>query len=161
MKVVLVIVLIALCALVGWGISDYYRRRRKFFEDLFRFNQNFRTCVQFSGDPLAKFVAESEQEARPDFRKVLERFSARLKSGDRSEFHFEDTPLTPEERAKLSRYFEELGSCDARTEREKCEAYRNEFQQTLDSVRAEEQRNSALSVKLGIYFGVLAAILII
>ena len=161
MKLILIVLLVALCALFGVGLSAYYRRRRKFYDDLYRFNLDFLTCLQFSAEPLETFLETARAGKSADFGKVLDKFSACLREGEWDKLRLDGLPLSAEERARLQRYFTELGGCDVHTEREKCGAYREQFCKDLEGAKAEEQKNSALSVKLGIYFGLLAVILII
>ncbi len=151
--------IIVSCAIVAFGIgigylaAGKYRSRKKFFAQLYDFNERYLSELGYSRKPLPVFLKEFP--ATGDFRKSLEGLAFSRAPDLRYPY------LTADEKKECGDYFFMLGRGDAQSQSGYFGARREPLGEKKAACEKEAKANGELYIKLGLLAGLAFVILII
>lgn len=147
------VLLLILCTFAGFRLSAKYSERRKFFTDLFTFNEKIINEVSFSQNSLLSIV-ENEKKLNSDFGKTI----CEIINGEEVK---SVKYLKNEEIEVLIEYINKIGKSD----RESQILYLSSEKKIIDEIRVaainDEKKYGKLYVKLGFLFGLIIFVIFI
>lgn len=154
LKILLCILLFALCVGCAFGLTRKYRKRKDFFYNLDLFNERLVNEVSYTKIPLPSFT--EKYEFTGDFRRMLEE-----KKDDFQAEKYEFDYLTEDEKKFLGDYFRMVGGSDASSQRTYLSAMRKETEERRRTSDDIYKKYFALYLKLGVLAGLILIILIV
>lgn len=152
-NVIIGILSLILCYLISINFSSKYEMRRKFYEELFYFNNKLKIEVAFSKRTLLSIISEETGLIAP----LLVNYFHKNKTLNKKEFRF----LKEKDIVLINNYLEIIGKHDANTELNQLEKFHLEIEEILNSCKEEEKKYKPLCVKIGISFGLIIFILLL
>ena len=151
-------VFIVLCTFLGYKFSEKYRLRKKFYSGFYSFNKKMLDEMSFTRNSLLKVI--SDFHADETFLNVLYEYRDSLKCGGAlgcEKLWY----LSEEEKGEVCEFFSELGKTDAYTQVNFLKVYDAKLKDFEQKSAAEEKKFVSMYIKLGIFAGILALILIL
>lgn len=165
MKVILIVIVVLGVGYIGYGISKYYRKRKRFFEDLILLSERLSVDISFSKDNLHTILSNSLDSYSIPFRNVLEGYLKFLEDNKKelttTLLFNKSSLLKEEERENVFLFFKNLGRLDASNQVSEINNFKTKFIFLKDEATGENKKFGALSFKLAILFGLLLIILLI
>lgn len=153
LKIILLILLVALCTFGGYVLTKKYRQKKQFYYELFLFNDRFITEVTFRKRPLTEFCKSFDYSN--DFSNMIDGFLIKKNYKIGLEY------LSDDEKSFVEDYFKMLGKSDSKSQT----AYLTEIKKEIDNKKAlseaDLKKYSDLYIKLGFLFGLIALILLV
>ena len=158
MKVLGAILLIACGSCTGFCVSAAYRRKTALLESIADMLLSFLIKIEYGAPTVRDMFAEVKEE-----KAELPSFMADAYDGVSAAEALKKYPdgLTKQDAAKLSELFLQLGSADKASELQRLQGARAYFLQRTGSERPENEKKAQLAQKLGILFGIFAAVMLI
>lgn len=164
MKLILSLVLAISIVVLGVLISNYYKRRNKFFCDVSNFCDVLLSEINFLQLKLLQIVNKHKTSYGVDFKNFLNLFSNYLNDGiDKEKFQNKliksQLFLSEVEAIDLFNFFVNLGGLDIQNETNNINNFKNLFNKYRDLSEINKQKFSPLSIKLSIVVGLVVVIL--
>lgn len=162
-KILLLITIFVCCILIGIGIKNYYKRRKRFYSDLVFFCENCKIYISFAHTKLEEIVNRISCEVGQDFEKLLKNYLKYMTNQmDRQVFcDSKINFLTPKERNEIINFLLKLGEFDKQEELERIDANRLVFEAIKDKVVQDCNKFSSLYLKLFVILGLTFVIIFI
>lgn len=165
MKFILIGIVVLGIGYIGYGINKYYRRRKRFFEDLISVSERLSVDISFSKDNLKTILSGSTTSYGVDFRKSIEGYIKFLNDNKEELNHTllfsKASLLKEEERESVFLFFKNLGRLDASNQVSEINNFKNKFIFFRDEAVVENKKFGTLSFKLALLFALLIVILLI
>ena len=146
MKYVILIVIVVICAYIGYGLSLYYSNRLKFFRTLMFLFEKINLEINFS---QAKLIS--------NFVRCLENLNEVTK-----EELFKDLKiLSEEEKNMIFIFFLSLGKFDVINQTKQLEGQKEEINKFYKNAEQEAKKFGPLYLKLGIIIGLGVALILL
>lgn len=156
MKWILIATLIGVIMLIAYGLSEQYKERFDFYQNLKLFLNQFKLNLSFKQEKIGEFL--ERVECKRQFKIFIEEYQTYLKGGKMNlarikAIDSEDIPI-------LQDIVKNIGSFDAKNEVEQL----NTFLLTVDARLVEAEKNKTklcpMIIKLSLLFAVGLAILL-
>ena len=149
MKFILVAIVVIGMGYIGFGLSKYYRKRKRFFEDLILFCEKLCVDISFS----------------KDFVEVLNAYLNYLNNNGQTisseAFFKKSTLIKEEEKEVITVFFKSLGRLDATSQVSEIQNFKTKFSDFKMLAEEENKKFGSLSLKLMILLGLLVVIILI
>ena len=165
MKFVLVGVVLAGVGYIGYGLSRFYKRRKRFFEDLTLFCEKLCVDISFSSETLKTIINQNYENFFKDFKVVLSGYLTYLETNGstlEAEGLFKKlTIVKPEEKEAILMFFKNLGRLDVCNQVSEITNFKLKFLDFKKGAEEENKKFGSLSLKLMILLGILVVIILI
>jgi hypothetical protein len=152
-NVIIGILALILCYLISINFSSKYEMRRKFYEELYHFNNKLKIEVAYSKRTILSIISEEKGIIAP----LLLDYFNNNKTLNNNECRF----LKERDVVFFNNYLEIMGKHDATTELNQVEIFHLEIEGILTTCREEEKKYKPLCVKIGISFGLILFVLLL
>lgn len=165
MKFILVGVVLIGMTYLGFGLSKYYRKRKRFFEDMVFLCGKLCVEISFSSDSLSAIIQNSMDNFSKDFKNMLKGYLDYLgKNG--SEISVESlfgksTLIKDDEKELFLNFFKNLGRLDASNQVQEIENFKEKFGEIKSHADDDNKKFGNLSLKLMMLLGILVVIILI
>ncbi len=164
MKIILIIVVFICCVFIGLKISQYYKKRKKFFNSLCSYCDNLKISISYSQEKLNNITQKFIKEQQDEFAKLLKDFEFFIQNKI-SENEFRNCKelyfLNKDEKEDIMCFFCSLGNMAKDEEIEKIEISTLKFQNYYKKVSDDYKKFSSLYLKLFIVIGLAVVIIFI
>ncbi len=165
MKYLLVAIVVIGISYIGYGISKYYRKRKRFFEDLILLSERLSVDISFSKDNLRTIINNSMSSYGNDLKGILNIYTEYLKNNQAeltNQIVFKKTSLIKEDEKEIVfLFFQNLGRLDASNQISEINNFKTKFIALKDLAVEDNKKLGSLSFKLAILFALLIVILLI
>lgn len=165
MKYILFAVIVLGISYIGYGISKYYRKRKRYFEDLILVAERLSVDISFSKDNLQTILTNSIDSYGNDLKNSIKGYIEYLKNNGKelsNNLIFKKSSLIKdEEKETVFLFFKSLGRLDASNQISEINNFKTKFVALRDSADIENKKFGSLSFKLAILFALLITILLI
>lgn len=165
MKIILVGVVLLGMGYIGFGIASFYRRRKRFFDDLILFCEKLCVDISFSKENLSSIISSNKASFSKDFKGVLGGYLnfLSLKENEVSSnlLFKKQNIISSEEQESITLFFKNLGRLDASNQIMEIGNFKEKFLALKKKADEENKKFGSLSLKLILLFGVLIVILLI
>lgn len=157
MKIVLIMILIFTIMLIAKAISEQYKDKFDFYDNLFNFLCQFKINLSFKQEKLTEFL--SNVTAKKQFKLFIEDYKNYLNG---NELNFENlTFLETEERQNLRTIILDIGKNDAKTEIEQLNGFIALIETKKNQTEQDKNKICPLIIKLSLLFSIGLSILLI
>lgn len=163
MIILLVILLVVLFGMLGFGFSGYFIIRKNFFNSLSSFLMEVKTNVNFNSKRVTEILSNNSNRNKNVYR-LLENYSNSLARKDvvDKDILFDGISfLTEQEKESIFVFFSSLGKVDIFNQVEQIDCFIKTFSEYYDSSKKQCDKKCSLYTKLGILLGLFVALLII
>jgi len=164
MKIFLLILLFAICVLVGYMFSLKYKKRQKFFSSLIMLAEKLDVEINYSRDRLKKLIEEFDANSKKHLLGIDDNYVGYLQGTDEltSDFLFKNISiLKPSEKDLIFLFFKNLGRSDVENQTKEIKSYVKRFEQQSQVCDNENKKYGALCTKLGIIVGLFIVVILI
>lgn len=165
MKIILILIVVISMTYIGFGISRYYVKRKKIFEDLILLCEKLCVEISFSKNTLSSIISSNVNLFSKDFKNIINTYLNYLKNNNEvltKDFLFKkNTLLNDDEKELILNFFYNLGRLDASNQISQINDYKNKFIELKQKTNEENSKFGSLSLKLLILMGLLIGIILI
>lgn len=165
MKYILIAVIVLGISYIGYGISKYYRKRKRYFEDLILVAERLSVDISFSKDNLKTILSNTIDSYGNDVKNSIKGYMEYLKNNEKdltTDLLFKKSSLIKdEEKETIFLFFKSLGRLDASNQVFEINNFKTKFVALRDVADNENKKFGSLSFKLAILFALLVTILLI
>ena len=161
MKLMLILIVFAVCVGVGVFYSSKFQKRKKFFDSLICFADKMSLEINFSRERLKSLVEGFDENHKRNMQKVCERFSDYLdkKCDLTKETLLADAKiLKNDEKDLVFMFFKALGRRDVENQTKELQNFNARFIEVKTKCDAEQKKYGSLSIKLGVIVGLFWAV---
>lgn len=165
MKYILIIVIVLGVSYVGYGINKYYRKRKRYFDDLILLTERLSVDISFSKDSLITIFKNSLDSYGSESKNIITNYLEFLKDNQTeltSTLLFnKSTLIKKDEQETIYLFFKSLGRLDASNQIAEITNFKTKFVGMKDDADKDNKKFGSLSFKLAILFALLVIILLI
>ena len=161
-KVLLGIAIVAFTGFCGFVFAKKYRQRKKFFAQLWEFNERFLSEIAYYRRPIKEFIAIYSYQG--EFQEVLKDFTHSLSEDVQTMRFLENSKysfLKEEEKQTLNDYFLMLGKGDSSSQKGYFASVKDTLVRSQNETEIEAKKYGDLYIKIGFLCGLLILILIV
>lgn len=155
MKVCFGIISIIICVFIGYRLSRKFLEKRKFYQNFFDFNNNFKNEVAFRQRLLLDIVEEFNSKEEVFYLSVFKFF--KFEEGKKEKIKF----LSIEENEHFYKYLSVLGSGNKQTETDALFEEQKYLSDKLELAIKEEAKYKNLYIKIGFLLGLIIFIILL
>ncbi len=162
MKIVLMIVLSAVCLFFGGRFYFKFKRRKNFFEALVYLCQKFDVEINFSRERVQKIITSLDDKIRQTLCGLDKNFLSILDSKENLEKPklFQNISfLSEEEQNTVFLFFKSLGRSDIENQLKEIKNFESKFDQFSSASNLEFKKYGKLSVKLAIIASLMIVVI--
>ncbi|MBQ8614963.1 MAG: hypothetical protein IJ415_00110 [Clostridia bacterium] len=157
MKWGLIIVLIFVIMLIAYAVSEQYKEKFDFYNNLKTFLQQFKINVSFRQEKITDFLKNIK--AKKQFNLFIKEYQNYLKN---NEINFKEIKiLEEEEKNQLEMIIKNIGKYDAKNEINQLDSFLIEVDEKLKKAEADKNKLCPMILKLSLLFAIGLAILLI
>lgn len=157
MKIALIILLIFMIMLIAKAVSDQYKDKFDFYENLYNFLCQFKVNLSFRQEKLTEFL--NNVTAKKQFNIFVEDYKNYLAG---KEMDFDNLIfLEQEEKDNLKIIISDIGKNDAKTEIEQLNGFINTIETKKNQTEKDKNKICPLIIKLSLLFSIGLSILLI
>lgn len=163
-KIMLCMGVIVFCGVIGYGVSNFYILRKKFFFCFNHFLICLKSDISFNAYNLVDIISKNinQNYQSKEFKILLESYKYNLQGKLVKEAFFKDIKiLTAEEQDGIFNFFNALGKTDIKMQLEEIEKVLEANNLYYIDAKEESKKYSSLYTKLGVIIGAFIAVLII
>ena len=165
MKFVLVGIVLLGMGYIGYGLSKFYKRRKRFFEDLTLFCEKLCVDISFSSESLKTIINQNYECFSKDFKIVLNGYLTFLETNGsvlENETLFKKLNVVKdEEKEPILLFFKNLGRLDACNQVAEINNFKLKFLDLKKGAEEENKKFGSLSLKLLVLLGILVVIILL
>ncbi len=165
MKIILILIVVISMTYIGFGILQYYIKRKKIFEDIILLCEKLCVEISFSKNTLSSIISSNVNLFSKDFKNIISTYLNYLKNNNEvltKDFLFKkNTLLNDDEKELILNFFYNLGRLDASNQISQINDYKNKFIELKQKTNEENSKFGSLSLKLLILMGLLIGIILI
>ena len=165
MKIILLLILISLSGIIGYGISFSYKQRYNFFYSLSIFLQNLKTDINFLSTKLLNILDKTSKNINNnDLTSLLNNFTKLIKEEEciNVQSLFKGISFLIEtEKEQICLFFKNLGKTDAINQIEVISNMQNTVSDYLTCAKKDCDKYCSLYTKLGVLFGLFVCLVIV
>lgn len=157
MKWILIISLISVIMLIAYSVSEQYRDKADFYNNLKLFLSQLRLNVSFKQDKILDFLDKTK--CKKYFSLFIEDYKVYLKT---NKISFDNIKiLDDDERSELVEIIKSLGKHDVKNELGQIGAFINNIDIKLNKAEEDKKKLCPMIIKLSLLFAIGLAILLI
>ena len=157
MKLILIVVLICVIMLIAFSVSEQYREKYNFYQNLIGFLQQFRMNLNFKQQTIINFI--DNVKAKKQFKIFISHYKTFLKT---NEIDLSDIKvLEYEEKLELIDMIKNIGRLDVENETKQIDIFINNIENKLLIAGQEKKKLCPMIIKLSLLFSIGIAILLI
>ena len=158
MHIFILIIIVVGCSYLGYGISNYYKNRQKFYKDFLNFLEICEVQITFYHNKLDTIFDNflKDNHCSADFAKFLQKVKTQF--NNQSTIKVEGIVINTEEQKLLSNFFNNLGKTNSQNQKEIIEFNKAQFKTIASECESKAQKNAPLATKLGFLLGLAIAI---
>lgn len=157
MKLILIIILIGVIMIIAYSISDQYKEKFDFYNNLKKFLQEFKINISFKQSKITEFIKSIK--AKKQFKLFLNSYKTYLDTGN---LNLEQINiLSDEEKNQLKNIVSNIGAYDVKNEICQVETFLLEIDEKLKIAEEDKKKLSPMIIKLSLLFAIGLAILLI
>lgn len=165
MKYFLIAIVVFGISYIGYGFGKYYRKRKRFFEDLVFVSERLCVDISFSKDNLQKILINSIDSYGKDLKSLISSYIEYLKDNTvqlNNDLLFKkSTLIKDEEKETIFLFFKSLGRLDSYNQVSEINNFKSKFISLKENAEIENKKFGTLSFKLAILFALLVIVLMI
>ena len=165
MKIILILIVVISMTYIGFGILQYYIKRKKIFEDIILLCEKLCVEISFFKNTLSSIISSNVNLFSKDFKNIISTYLNYLKNNNEvltKDFLFKkNTLLNDDEKELILNFFYNLGRLDASNQISQINDYKNKFIELKQKTNEENSKFGSLSLKLLILMGLLIGIILI
>ena len=165
MKFVLVGIVLLGMGYIGYGLSKFYKKRKRFFEDLTLFCEKLCVDISFSSESLKTIINQNYECFSKDFKIVLNGYLTFLETNGsvlENETLFKKLNVVKdEEKEAILLFFKNLGRLDACNQVAEINNFKLKFLDLKKGAEEENKKFGSLSLKLLVLLGILVVIILL
>lgn len=142
------------CAYAGFGISDWFKRRRLFFGALIDYLDALERGIAYAKMPLPQLTQSFREGKKGDFFALLDAYCKDIAGQRRTEC--KSLLLSAYERRAVADMLNSLGKYDTETQLAELGRYRTLFAPIRDKCAENYDKTGKLAAKLGVLAGIAA-----
>lgn len=157
MKCILIIILICVIMLIAYSVSEQYKDKFDFFNNLKLFLQQFKINVSFRQEKINEFLNNVKPQKK--FKLFIDEYKIYLKTNT---FNLSNLKLLDEEEQEdLKNIVLNLGKFDAKTEIGQLDSFLATLEMKLKKANEDKNKICPMIIKLSLLFAIGLAILLI
>ena len=157
MKWVLIIVLICVIMLIAYAVSEQYKEKFNFYDNLKKFLMQFKLNISFKQEKITEFLKKSK--AKKQFNVFIKEYNTYLKTNN---LNLQDIKiLDEEEKTQLESIVKSIGSLNAENEIKQIDSFLLEINEKLQNAEADKNKLCPMIIKLSFLFAIGLAIILI
>lgn len=163
MKLLICVAVVFLFGFIGFGISNYYRERKKFFFELKNLLSTLNTDINFSSKKLNQ-IFSSNLWCSGDLKKLIENYKSIInsdKSLDKKALFNKIDVLNEQEKESIYLFFKQLGRVDVYNQVKIIESFNHICDEFYIQAKSDSVKYCTLYTKLGVIIGIFVVLLII
>ena len=164
MKIVLMIVLSAVCLFFGGRFYFKYKRRKNFFEALVYLCQKFDIEINYSRERFKNIFLNLDDKYKKDLKGIDGNYIAFIDKEsplDKDSLFKNMTFLKDSEKELIFSFFKTLGRSDVDSQSKEIKNFQSRFESIANNAQSENKKYGSLSIKLGIIAGLLIVVIFI
>ena len=162
MKVILILLLVVLCGMVGYGIGYSYKQRKKFFDAYLSFLQNLKSDIGFSASKLKDIIEKSKNNTSSrDFKNFLDNYLQSITDESKPSLFKGIKFLSSDEQEDIANFFMQLGKTDIFNQIDLIKQNIEKVKLQCENVKKDSDKYCPLYTKLGVLAGLFLALVII
>lgn len=165
MKYILIAVIVFGVSYIGYGINKYYRKRKRYFDDLILLTERLSVDISFSKDSLTTIFLNSLDSYGSDVKSIVNSYLEFLNDNQKelnNDLLFnKSTLIKKEEQETIYLFFKSLGRLDASNQIAEINNFKTKFATLKEDADRDNKKFGSLSFKLAILFALLVIILLI
>lgn len=143
--------------MIGLALCRRGKEREQYYKDFVKLCSYLINNISFKSDKIASVIASAEIKSSALKKNLLE-YKAYI---DGNEFVLSENCLTKGEAASVKEFFIELGRYDGETQLGDLKRREGEFGTKYGELKAKNDKQGNMYIKLGLLFGLLVGILLI
>lgn len=157
MKWFLIIVLICVIMLIAYAVSEQYKDKFDFYNNLKLFLQQFKINVSFRQEKINEFL--NDLKPKKQFKIFIDEYKSYLKT---NEINLSNLKLLDdEEKEELASFICNLGKFDVKTEINQLENFLAALELKLTKASEDKNKICPMIIKLSLLFAIGLSILLI
>ena len=157
MKWILISALIGSIMLIAFGLSEQYKERFDFYQNLKLFLNQFKLNLSFKQEKVGEFL--NNVECKKQFKIFIDEYKTHLKGGEMNLSRIK--ALESEDIIVLQDIVKNIGSFDAKNEVEQINSFLLTIETRLNQSEKNKNKLCPMIIKLSLLFAVGLAILLI
>ncbi len=151
MRFALGVLLLIICVISGYVLSDKFVKKRKFYNDFYQFNQKLKNETMFSMNSIKTIINGYEG----DFYSNTSRFFQTRK------FAFDKNYLSEQQLEEYKNYLNFIGQADKETQIKFLSEYELQIKTNLENATSDEGKYKKLYIKIAFLIGLMALIVVL
>ena len=157
MKWILICVLICVIMLIAYAVSEQYKEKFDFYNNLKTFLNQFKINLSFKQEKIIDFL--NKTKAKKQFNIFIREYKHYLKN---NEINLSDIKILDiEEKNQLENIIKNIGGMDAKNEINQIETFIIEIDNKLKQAEADKNKLCPMIIKLSLLFAIGLAIILI
>ena len=158
MNSLFIAVLSSFCGfMIGLALTKRNKERENYYRDAVKLCSHLINNISYKADKISSVISGAEVDSAA-LKKNIAEYETYLGGG---EFSLSDNCLTKKEGADVKAFFMELGRYDGDTQLSELRRREGEFKQKFNDIKAKNDKQGNMYIKLGLLVGLLIGILLI
>ena len=157
MKWILIGVLIAIVMLIAYAVSEQYKEKFDFYNNLKTFLNQFKLNLAFKQEKIIDFL--NKIKSKKQFNIFIKEYKNYLKNNN---INFSEIKiLDAEEKSQLENIIKNIGKMDAQNEIHQLETFIIEIDEKLKKAEQDKTKFCPMIIKLSLLFAIGLAVILI
>lgn len=157
MKWFLICVLILVVMLIAYSVSEQYKEKFDFYNNLKNFLNQFKLNLAFKQEKILDFL--NQIKAKKQFNLFISQYKNYLKT---NELNLDEIKiLDTEEKQQITEIIQNIGTLDAKNEINQLDTFINIVDEKLKNAEEQKRKICPMILKLSLLFAVGVAIILI
>ena len=157
MKWILIIILVSVIMLIAYAVSEQYKEKFDFYNNLIIFLNQFKLNLNFKQEKILNFL--NKANSKKQFKLFISSYKEYLKT---NELNLTDIKiLNEEEQNQLTEMIKNIGRFDSTNEIKQIETFLVEINIKLKKAEKDKEKLCPMILKLSLLFAIALAILLI
>jgi len=157
MKWLLIIILIFVIMLIAYAVSEQYKEKFDFYDNLKKFLNQFKLNPSFRQETILEFLDKTK--AKRQFNIFIKEYKNYLKT---KQLNLQDIKiLDVEEKNELTNIVNSIGRMDATNEIKQLDSFLIEIEDKLKKAESDKSKLCPMIIKLSLLFAIGLAIILV
>jgi len=157
MKWLLIIILIFVIMLIAYAVSEQYKEKFDFYDNLKKFLNQFKLNLSFRQETILEFLDKTK--AKRQFNIFIKEYKNYLKT---KQLNLQDIKiLDVEEKNELTNIVNSIGRMDATNEIKQLDSFLIEIEDKLKKAESDKSKLCPMIIKLSLLFAIGLAIILV
>ena len=163
MKAILLVLIISMFGVIGFGVAGSYFERKRFFFNLLEFLKQTKSLVGFSSTKLTEILNKQSYYGDKHFKRLIKNYMSVLNDNlniSLDNLFYDITILTNEEKQDIFSFFKGLGMYDQTTQIKQIELLESKCKHYFETANEDAKKYGELYSKLGLIVGAFVALVV-